>query len=166
MRAESYLPPPRIAYVATLYWAVFAGFNLYWAAGGTMGLTTLGEGIESLADAREHWFVALVAITGLLKLVPAIVVLSLVHSWGDRFSMTGRVIAVGGLGALSVLYGGVSMVQKLLVLAGIISVENLDSAGFWGHLLIWDPLWILCGILLWLVAWQYYRDSHGGQTIQ
>lgn len=125
-----YLPSLRIAYVVTLYWVVFAGFNLYWAAGGTIGLTTLGEGIESFAEAREHWLVMLVAITGLLKLVSAFVVLSLVHPWGDRFSMTGRVIAVGGLGTLSVLYGGVSMVQKSLVLTGIISVGNLDSAGF------------------------------------
>ena len=43
--------------------------SFYWAAGGTLGLETLGEGIGELADAREPWFVGLVVVTGFVKLL-------------------------------------------------------------------------------------------------
>ncbi|MDG5761419.1 DUF3995 domain-containing protein [Natronococcus sp. A-GB1] len=138
----------RIAYAATVWWVAFASLSFYWAAGGTVGLATLGEGIRSLAAERDSWFVATVAATGVLKLVPAALALSLVRSWGDRVSLRWRLAAVGGLGVLSALYGGIGIATKLLVLVGVIAPDGIDPQGFWGHLLLWDPVWVIGGALL------------------
>ncbi|TYL37841.1 DUF3995 domain-containing protein [Natronococcus pandeyae] len=141
--------------MAATWWTIFAAFSFYWAAGGTFALGTLGEGIESHAVAREGWFVTLVAVTGVVKLLPALLVLSLIQTWGDRLPWRIRLLAVGGLGVLSALYGAVSILQKTLVLIGVFSPEDVDPAGFWGHFLIWDPVWVIGGLLLCVTAWSY-----------
>lgn len=147
-----------VAYAATAWWFAFAVFSFYWAAGGTFGLTTLGEGIESHAAEGALWFTTLVVVTGVMKLIPGLLVLSLVRSWGNQFPQKIRLIAVGGMGVLAVLYGGVSVTMKLLVLIGVTSPEEIDTAAFWGHLLIWDPVWIIGGVLLCVTAWTCHRD--------
>jgi hypothetical protein len=146
-----------ISYVAIVWWFAFAAVSFYWAAGGTFALNTLGERIESLAATGELWVMSLVAVTGVLKLIPALLVLSLIRPWGDRFPLKIRLWTVAGSGILSFLYGGVQMVAKLLVLAGLFTPEEIDSAGFWGHLLIWDPVWIVGGTLLGAVAWSHLQ---------
>lgn len=155
-----------VAYTAIVWWFAFAAFSFYWAAGGTFGLNTLGEGIESLAAAGELWFLSLVAVTGVMKLIPCLLVLSLIRPWGHRFSPRTRLVSVAGLGILSFLYGGMQMATKLLVLVGVFSPEEIDAAGFWGHLLIWDPVWIIGGVLMCAVAWTYYHNSPGRDTTQ
>lgn len=148
-----------VAYTAVVWWFAFAALSFYWVAGGTFGLTTLGERIESLAAVGEPWFLALVAVTGVLKLIPCILVLSLIRPRGDHFPLKIRLATVAGVGVLSFLYGGVQMAVKLLVLAGVFTPEEIDWAGFWGHLLIWDPVWIIGGVLLCAVAWNHHYIS-------
>ncbi|ELY53538.1 hypothetical protein C491_21656 [Natronococcus amylolyticus DSM 10524] len=148
----------RIAYAATGWWVAFAALSFYWAAGGTIGVSTLGAGIGALAAEREPWFVATVAATGVLKLVPAVLALSLVRPWGDRLPSRFRAVAVGGLGVLSVLYGAVGIAAKLLVLVGVVTPGGIDARGFWGHLLVWDPVWVLGGALLCAAAVRSRRE--------
>jgi hypothetical protein len=155
-----------VAHTAIVWWFAFAVLSFYWAAGGTFGLNTLGEAIESLAAAGELWVSLLVAVTGAMKLIPSVLVLSLIRPWGDRFPLKVRLAAVAGLGILSFLYGGVQMAMKLLVLAGVFTPEKIDTAGFWGHLLIWDPVWIIGGVLLCTVAWNYHRRNPVRNTTQ
>ena len=157
-------PPTWIAYAAITWWFAFALVSFYWAAGGTVGLSTLGEGIESLAVAGELWFTSLVAITGVIKLVPVVLVLSLLRPWGNRFSLTVRLTTVAGVGLLSFLYGGMQMAGKVLVLAGVFTPEELDTAGVLGTSPLWDPVWITSGILLCAVAWSYHREIPGEDT--
>lgn len=154
----------RIAYAAATWWAAFAAVSFYWAAGGTVGLSTLGDGTESLAAAREPWFVALVAATGAAKLVPVVLALSLGRTRSDRTSLRARLAAVGAIGVLSLLYGGVGLVLKLLVLADLLDAGRPETRGFWGHLLIWDPVWIVGGVLLCATAVFAYRDAVVGET--
>lgn len=158
--------PKWVAYTAIAWWLAFAAFSFYWVAGGTFGLNTLGEGIELLAAEGELWFLVLVAVTGAMKLIPGLLVLSLIQPWGDRFPLKIRLATVAGLGILLFLYGGIQMAVKLLVLAGVFIPEEIDTAGFWGHLLIWDPVWIIGGALLCAVAWNYYRNLLGSDTMQ
>ncbi len=148
----------RIAYAVAGWWVAFAALSFYWAAGGTIGVSTLGEGTGALAAEREPWFVATVAATGVLKLVPAVLALPLVRPWGDRISRRVRVVAVGGLGALSVLYGTVGIAAKLLVLVGVVTPAGIDAREFWGHLLVWDPIRVLGGALLCAVAVRSRRE--------
>jgi hypothetical protein len=151
-----------VAYAAVGWWVAFAALSFYWAVGGTFGLTTLGESIESLAAEAELWFMTLVAVTGVMKLVPCLFVLSLIRPWGDRLPLKIRLVAVGTMGVLSVLYGGVNMITKILIVVGMIPLEEIDTAGFWGHLLIWDPIWVVGGVLLCVSAWNY-RDQLPGK---
>ena len=99
---------------------------------------------------------ALVAVTGVLKLVPAVFALSLIQPWGERIPLKIRLVVVGGFGLGSMLYGGVNMGVKLVALLGFISVEEVGSTGFWGHLLIWDPVFIIGGVLLCVATWLKY----------
>lgn len=65
-----------------------------------------------------------------------------------------RAMALCELRLAAIGYGGLNITLKLLVLGGIVSVSEIDPAGFWGHLLVWDPIWIVGGVLLVAVAWQ------------
>lgn len=149
----------RTGYVATAWWSLFAVCSFYWAAGGTLGLSTLGDGIESHAVDGETWFTALVAITGVFKLVPVVFVLSLIRPWGERLPMKVRLVVAGGFGLGAILYGGVNMSIKLVALLGFISHEEVGSRGFWGHLLIWDPVFIAGGLLLCTTVWLHHRSQ-------
>jgi hypothetical protein len=69
----------RVFGLAAATWcAAFGLLSLYWAAGGTLGVDQLAVSLQERADEREPGFVALVAATGIAKLVGAIVPLWLV----------------------------------------------------------------------------------------
>ena len=79
--------PPRTA------WAAYAACALallsaipsfYWAAGGTIGLDTVGGAIEELARARDPAGVALGIGAGVLKVAGGVLALALVRPWGRR----------------------------------------------------------------------------------
>jgi Protein of unknown function (DUF3995) len=66
--------------LAAAAWALaFAAVSFYWAAGGEVGLETVGEEIERDALAREPDAIALVWVTGGLKVVGAALALALVR---------------------------------------------------------------------------------------
>lgn len=146
-----------VANAAAAWWVLFAGVSFYWAAGGTIGLSTFGEELHSYTG--ELWFTALVFATGVMKLVPAALVLSLDSPRAARVPPAARLVAVGGLGVLSMAYGGQSVAVKLLVLAGIHSPGEYDTTAFWGHLLVWDPVWMVGGLLLLVAAWTSHNDG-------
>lgn len=154
MRAE------RAAYAAFAWAVVFAGMSFYWAAGGTAGIETIGGEIERQTREREPDFVATLWVTAALKLVAAAVALGLVQPWGARL---GRVLVpLAGIGgALLVLYEGAELVQHLLMATGAIGRGGLDDTAVYGHLLFWDPWWILGGALFALAAWEVRRSGTG-----
>jgi hypothetical protein len=65
--------------LAAAAWCVaFGVLSLYWAVGGTLGVDQLAVSLQERADERETGFVAIVAATGIAKLLGAIVPLWLV----------------------------------------------------------------------------------------
>src|SRR6266545_1958277 len=71
--------------VAAAAWCVaFGVLSLYWAAGGSLGVDQLSVSLQERADERETGFVALVAATGIAKLLGAIVPLWLVFRARSR----------------------------------------------------------------------------------
>jgi hypothetical protein len=50
----------------------FRVLSLYWAAGGTLGVDQLAVSLQERADERETGFVAIVAATGIAKLLGGI----------------------------------------------------------------------------------------------
>ena len=55
------------AYAASIWAFTFTAVSFYWAAGGTLGANTLGNGIKEMALARDPVFVMILWITAGLK---------------------------------------------------------------------------------------------------
>jgi hypothetical protein len=67
-------------YAACTWAFAFAAMSFYWAAGGTVGGETIGPAIMS--QAHEPMFIAILWITGTMKLFGGLIALALVQSWG------------------------------------------------------------------------------------
>ena len=77
---------------------MFAVPSLYWVAGGTGGLdSTVSPDLVRLAYERVPWFVAVLWITGGMKVFAGLVALALVRRWGRLFP--GRMLLVLAWGA-------------------------------------------------------------------
>src|SRR5512132_298029 len=79
--------PPRTAwaaYAASALALLSAIPSFYWAAGGRIGLATVGGALEELARAPDPAGVALGIGAGVLKVAGAVLALALVRPWGRR----------------------------------------------------------------------------------
>ena len=146
-------------YAATAYWLVFAAMSFYWAAGGTLGLGTLGEGVGELAAAREPWFVGLVVVTGLVKLVPVVLVQATIRPWGRRVPRSVLVAALVLVGVGMVGYGLVNSVVQGLVFLELIDPDEVDRVGLMWRLTFWNPWWMVGGMATGVVGLVYWRSS-------
>ena len=133
-------------------WAIaFAALSFYWSAGGTVGADTLARTLE--ADIREGNDVfALGVVPGIVKLGLASLALALARP--DWFAGHRRLVR--GLGWLAggalALYGLASTVEKALMEVDAIDVPAaLDGRAGW-YLFLWDPIWLLGGILFLLAT--------------
>lgn len=131
--------------VAALAGALHAAASLYWAAGGTWLLETLGTRVvETFGPIR--WVLWPV---GLVKLAAA-----LTPMWLDALGRLTRPWRVPcWLGAIALLgWGGANTVIANLVLLGVISADRAldrpDRPGLLGHAVLWDPLFLLWGAAL------------------
>jgi hypothetical protein len=148
------------AYAACALALLSAIPSFYWAAGGTIGLDTVGGAIEELARARDPAGVALGIGAGVLKVAGGVLALALVRRWGRR----GPRRLLGGVAwAASVvltLYGGLLVAVGALVLAGVVRPAGLvDRTALRWHVLLWDLWFLVWGLLLGVAAWQYGRQS-------
>lgn len=128
---------------AAVFGVIHAGFSLYWSAGGTFLLGSLGTSL--LETFSSHRWV-LVPV-GLFKLLAAFAPMVLAfHDWPVR--RLSRVMC--WMGALVLmLWGGLNTVVGNLVLAGVIQPSGgFDRQGMIGHAYLWDPLFLLWGLAL------------------
>ncbi|ELZ07482.1 DUF3995 domain-containing protein [Natrialba aegyptia] len=144
-------------YAACLWAAVFAAMSFYWALGGTLGLKTIG----TFAQSRDPTFVALLWVTGAMKIGGGLVALALVRPWGHRVPrplLLGCAWA-GGIGLA--LYGSGNLLQHALMVIGMYSVPDAigSMTAVWWHLLFWDPWWIGGGVLFSIAAWGYTTNT-------
>lgn len=147
-------------YTACAWALAFAAVSFYWAAGGTAGADTIGPSLTSLALARDPTFIAILWATGALKLAAGLFALALVRPWGQRILRWLLLLAGWGTGAALIAYGGASFVQHALMLTGIIGIPaGLGAVAARWHLLLWDPWWLLGGILFVVAAWRFGRKT-------
>lgn len=151
----------RWAGYAACAWAfAFAALSFYWAAGGTAGTDTVSPGVKELALARVPWFVAVLWITAALKLVAGLLALALVRSWGRFIPRWLLLASAWGTGALLGLYGGLGLVRSVPVLLGVASVpEPVDWTVLRWYVFLWQPYWLIGGILFVTAAWSYRRGA-------
>ncbi len=162
--------PPSFAwagYVAFVWGFAFAGISFYWAAGGTLGIDTIGASIERMGRAHERTVLIGVWATGFLKVLGALLALALVRPWGIRLPR--RLIAVLGWGAavLLTLYGGIWVVVEALVASGALKpAEPVDWKPLLWHLYLWDMSFLIWGLLFALAAWQFSKPRAVAETRQ
>jgi hypothetical protein len=155
----------RAAYAAATWALVFAAMSFFWALGGTLGLDTLGTELEREARAREPDTIALVWVTGLLKVAGAVLALALVQSWGRRLPRRLLLVAAWAVGLGLLAYALANFVQHGLMKAGAIDTpEALGSSAATWHLAFWDPFWLLGGILFTTAASQYGRAARASRA--
>jgi hypothetical protein len=125
-----------------------AGVSAYWTAGGTALLSTVGGDVEALARRGGTSALVLGAGTTTAKLAAVALSLSLVWHLGRRLAP--RVLACAALvgGALLTVYGSVQIVVGGLALLGVTGARPEEPTALRWHVLVWDPWFLLWGLLL------------------
>jgi hypothetical protein len=145
-------------YAAAAWALVFAAMSFYWAAGGSLGSSTMSDAIVEPARAREPQFVALLWTTGALKAIAGLLALALIHPWGRVLPRWMPLTATWVAGVGMLLYGGANLAARAAMAAGLVATPAAmhTAAGRW-HLLLWDPWWTLGGALFVIAAWSCGR---------
>ncbi|HEU5348830.1 MAG TPA: DUF3995 domain-containing protein [Ktedonobacterales bacterium] len=142
------------AYAACAWAMLFALMSFYWALGGDFGVNTLGSGVQSLA--HDPGFIAVVWLTGIAKVLGGLFALTLVRPWMLWLPPTWKLALAWLAGIALALYGGIQLIIEGLVLSGVVLVSGqVDWEGLRWHVWLWDPWWLLGGILFLLAAWHY-----------
>ena len=69
-------------------------------------------------------------------------------------------LAAWGMGAFLSLYGESNLTVRALMAVGLMDTPDaMRSAAAYWHLVLWDPWWLLGGILFLLAARRYSRGS-------
>ena len=145
------------AYAACGWSLLFALMSFYWALGGQLGLNTLSAGIRALA--HDPGFVAIVWLTGIAKVIGGLFALTLVRPWAHWLPPIWKLALAWIGGAGLALYGGVNLIVEWLVIGGVIQMNGLEvTEGIRWHAWLWDPWWLLGGVLFLLAAWRYRRS--------
>jgi hypothetical protein len=140
------------AYAAAGWALLFALANVYWGLGGRLAVP-FADAAAALADPPV---VAANRAAVALKLGVAGVALATVQPWGERVPRRLLLLAASGLGAGLTLYGGLGLVFDALRAAGALPASESTRAVLRLHLLLWDPVWLLGG-LLFLATGERYR---------
>ncbi len=137
-----------------------------------MGAGTIGGGIEELALARDPGFVALLWGTVAVFLAEALLALALVRPWSRLIPRWLLLTGAWSAGVVMAAYGALQLAVTgsvtVLRVTGLLSIPGpVDWTGIRWHLALWDPWWLLGGILFVAVARSYQRRSrrrHVGVT--
>ncbi|WP_375496684.1 DUF3995 domain-containing protein [uncultured Jatrophihabitans sp.] len=126
---------------------VHAAFTIYWAAGGRWLLRTVGAWAVPLADQNPVACAAVLGAVAVLKIAGALIPVAVEtrrvpgrRGW-RRLAWTGAVVLIG--------YGLLNVVVGWAVLGGVLSTNGgYDRSAELGHAALWDPLFLLWGLLL------------------
>lgn len=145
---------------------IHAGFSLYWAAGGSWLLDTVGAKAVELQRMHPWSAGALLVVVGVAKAAGA--VLPVVVEWRSGMRLRRAVRALSWIGgSVLVVYGGVYATVSTAVLTGVITISGpIDRRGMLGHAALWDPLFAVWGAALIAGLWltRARRHSPTGPT--
>jgi len=140
----------------------FAAVTFYWSAGGMAGVSTLGGRFEEWAVARDPMIVTLLWFTGVLKVAGGMLALALVQPWGRRLPRRWLLLAAWSGAVLLTVYGVLQVTSVALVAFGVVTpCPPPDATVLWWRLLLWEPWFLLWGVLLGRTAWSARKRSQG-----
>ena len=153
---SSYAAGQWAAYGAATWAFAFAAISAYWALGGTAGVGTIAADIAQIPLAGDP---TVLWMTAGLKVLAGILALALIQPWGRMFPRWLLLIPASTAGLLLTLYGVANVIDHGRMVAGFRSTPEAlgERAARW-HLLLWDPVWLLGGVLFLLAAWHYQRS--------
>jgi hypothetical protein len=136
--------------VALAAWAiVFATQSWYYAAGGTWGGSAFPPAITRPVLERQPGAIAVLWLAGAAKLGVAAFGVGLDIL---RRRLPARLVGAAGwliVAVLATYEGFGSLVEHALMLTGVITLPpGLGRRSAWWHLLLFDPYWLLGGLLL------------------
>ncbi|MER6046336.1 DUF3995 domain-containing protein [Streptomyces sp. NPDC001793] len=142
-------------YAAAVWGFLFAVPSFVWATGNTFGArSTVSPSLVQLARDGVPWFLTVLVVTGLLKLVGALVGIGLTRPRGMRISRL-LVFCGGGAAILLTWHGGLFVLHGMLIETGVAAVEP-DLAALTGwYLYLWGP-WFIAGGLAFAGATALY----------
>jgi hypothetical protein len=151
------------AYGAAVLAALSAAVSAHWLAGGTWLLSTVGGAVEAQGRQGGAVVTAGLALVVVLKLAVAGLALALAHPPAGRRLQ--RLVGTTALltGSVLTLYGGVLVAVGALALTGVLG-EPADPTALRWHVLLWDPWFLLWGLLLVVAAISRRRLSRGSPS--
>ena len=134
----------------------FAAVSLYWALGGRALLDTLGGEIERRARAGDDVLLAANAVGVVLKLLGGVLALALVQPWGERLPRRPLLVVAWAGAAVLTVYGVLQTVSIVLVALDRLELdEPLDTRALRWRMFLWEPWFLVWGVLLGAAAWHF-----------
>jgi hypothetical protein len=130
------------AYAACAWAFLFAALSFFWAAGGRTGLHPL----ESQETSDSFLWVAVNLGAGMAKLVLGLIALAFVQRRGSKIPHKLLLVVTWIVGVGMVLYGGLGLISDVLHVTGVIN-DPQSWKWFFLYLVLWDPWWVLGGVL-------------------
>ena len=138
----------------------FAAVSAYWGLGGRALLDTLGGEIERRALAGDDVLLAANAVGAVLKVLGGVLALALVQPWGERLPRRLLLALAWAGAAVLTVYGVLQTVAIVLVgLDRIELAEPLDDRALRWRMFLWEPWFLVWGLLLGAAAWHFGARS-------
>lgn len=133
------------AWTAAVGAFAFAALNVFWAFGGAIGAHPFEQQAGPLLLPAS-------LAAALVKVLLGLFALAVVTRWGVR--LPGLLVLGVNLaaGLVMTLYGLFGLVGNALVLTGALDLGSPVSHWYWYFVFVWDPVWVLGGVLFLLTA--------------
>ena len=129
-----------------IVWTViFAGMSFYWAAGGMVGVRSLGGAVYDMAINPNPSFIKIVWLTGFIKLLGVIILLMLFVQWRNPIITRMLYYITKIVGVLIFLYGLLNFITISMSVFDILDFDLDSYATFW-RLAFWEPFWMAGGV--------------------
>lgn len=129
-----------------IVWTViFAGMSFYWAAGGMVGVRSLGGAVYDMAINPNPSFINIVTLTGFIKLLGIILLLMLFVQWRNPIITRMLYYITKIVGVLIFLYGLLNFITISMSVFDILDFDLDSYATFW-RLAFWEPFWMAGGV--------------------
>ncbi|MEH7239018.1 DUF3995 domain-containing protein [Bacillus sp. JJ1562] len=135
-----------------IVWTViFAGMSFYWAAGGMVGVRSLGGAVYDMAIDPNPSFINFVWLTGFIKLLGVILLLMLFVQWRNPIITRMLYYITKIVGVLIFLYGLLNFITISMSVFDILDFDLDSYATFW-RLAFWEPFWMAGGVFYFFTA--------------